>query len=130
MLAKSCSLFTYYQKGPVGGPGTLLTGGGLLIRGGDYNIKLTTKNHNEHNIQAVLRLFNNRDTKRLIIVIHPVSVRRFPSFRTQPLEHLRPLPMKQTYLSNPAPGENLLSGNLVMETGCKHLITKPLIEEI
>ena len=26
--------------------------------------------------------------------------------------------MKKTYLSNPAPGENLLSGNLVMETGC------------
>ena len=26
---------------------------------------------------------------------------------------------EQTYLSNPAPGENLLSGNLVMETGCK-----------
>ena len=27
MLAKSCSLFIYYQKGPVGGPGTLLTEG-------------------------------------------------------------------------------------------------------
>ena len=26
--------------------------------------------------------------------------------------------MKKTYLSNPAPGENLESGNLVMETGC------------
>ena len=26
--------------------------------------------------------------------------------------------MKKTYLSNPAPRENLLSGNLVMETGC------------
>ena len=26
--------------------------------------------------------------------------------------------MKKTYLSNPAPGESLLSGNLVMETGC------------
>ena len=26
--------------------------------------------------------------------------------------------MKKTYLSHPAPGENLLSGNLVMETGC------------
>ena len=26
--------------------------------------------------------------------------------------------MKNTYLSNPAPGESLLSGNLVMETGC------------
>ena len=27
---------------------------------------------------------------------------------------------EQTYLSNPAPGENLLSGNLVMETGCQY----------
>ena len=50
--------------------------------------------------------------------LHPVSLGRFPSFRTQPLEKLTPLPMKKTYLSNPAPGENLLSGNLVMETGC------------
>ena len=29
--------------------------------------------------------------------------------------------MKKTYLSNPAPGENLLSGNLVKETGCSWL---------
>ena len=50
--------------------------------------------------------------------VHPVSVRRFPSFRTQPLENLTPLPMTSIFLSNPAPGENLLSGNLVMETGC------------
>ena len=27
---------------------------------------------------------------------------------------------EKTYLSNPAPGENLLSGNLVMETGCSN----------
>ena len=27
--------------------------------------------------------------------------------------------MKKTHLSNPAPDESLLSGNLVMETGCK-----------
>ena len=27
MLAKSCSIFSYYQKGPVGGPGTLLMEG-------------------------------------------------------------------------------------------------------
>ena len=26
--------------------------------------------------------------------------------------------MKKRFLSNPAPGENILSGNLVMETGC------------
>ena len=29
-------------------------------------------------------------------------------------------PMTSTYPSNPAPGENLLSGNLVMETGCTY----------
>ena len=51
--------------------------------------------------------------------LHPVSVRRFPSFRTQPLEILATTYEKQRFLSNPAPGENLLSGNLVMETGCK-----------
>ena len=33
--------------------------------------------------------------------------------------------MKKTYLSNPAPGENLLSGNLVMETGCTCHILPP-----
>ena len=27
--------------------------------------------------------------------------------------------MKDTYPSHPAPGEHFLSGNLVMETGCK-----------
>ena len=31
--------------------------------------------------------------------------------------------MTKTYLSNPAPGENLLSGNLVMETGCMDLLS-------
>ena len=51
--------------------------------------------------------------------IRPVSVRKFPSFRTQPLENLSQYLWKRRYLSNPAPGENLLSGNLVMETGCK-----------
>ena len=53
--------------------------------------------------------------------LHPVSVRRFPSFRTQPLENLSRHQRKKTYLSNPAPGENILSGNLVMETGCSIL---------
>ena len=32
--------------------------------------------------------------------------------------------MKKTYLSNPAPGENRLSGNLVMEFGCTHAATR------
>ena len=50
--------------------------------------------------------------------IHPVSVRRFPSFRTQPLESLSHYIWTNIFLCNPAPGENLLSGNLVMETRC------------
>ena len=50
--------------------------------------------------------------------LHPVSVRRFPSFRTQPLENLSVDSLNNGFLSNPAPGDNLLSGNLVMETGC------------
>ena len=54
-------------------------------------------------------------TKR---TIHPVSVRRFPSFWTQPLENLSVDSVTNGFLSNPAPGENILSGNLVMETGC------------
>ena len=49
----------------------------------------------------------------LYTYIHPVSITRFPSFRTQPLA------MKKRFLSNPAPGENLVNGNLVMETGCR-----------
>ena len=58
------------------------------------------------------------------VVLHPVSVRRFPSFRTQPLENLSRYQWKQRFLSNPAPGENLLSGNLVMETtGCTNTTT-------
>ena len=50
--------------------------------------------------------------------IHPVSVTRFPSFRTQTLESLSRYLWTKGFLSNPDPGENLESGNLVMETGC------------
>ena len=35
--------------------------------------------------------------------IHPVSVRRFPSFRTQPLENLTPLPMNKWISEQPSP---------------------------
>ena len=52
-------------------------------------------------------------------MLHPVSVRRFPSFRTQPLEHLSVDSVNNGFLSNPAPGEDLPSGSLVMETGCR-----------
>ena len=51
-------------------------------------------------------------------VLHPVSITRFPSFRTQTLESLSVDSVKNGLLSNPDPGENLVSGNLVMETGC------------
>ena len=50
--------------------------------------------------------------------VHPVSITRFPSFRTQTLENLSRYLWKKRFLSNPDPGENLVSGNLVMETGC------------
>ena len=64
-------------------------------------------------------LTNNSYTcLKMALRVHPVSVRRFPSFRTQPLENLSHYLWRNGFLSNPAPGENLLSGNLVMETGC------------
>ena len=39
------------------------------------------------------------------LTVHPVSVRRFSSFRTQPLENLSHYLRKKGFLSNPAPGE-------------------------
>ena len=59
-------------------------------------------------------------------LVPPVSVRRFPSFRTQPLENLSHCLWQKRSMSNPAPGENLVSGNLVMKTGCS--TTLPLFE--
>ena len=50
--------------------------------------------------------------------LHPVSITRFPFFRTQTLESLSVDNVKNGFLSNPDPGENIVSGNLVMETGC------------
>ena len=35
--------------------------------------------------------------------VHPVSVRRFPSFRTQPLENITPLPMNKWVPEQPSP---------------------------
>ena len=52
-------------------------------------------------------------------VLQPVSITRFPSFRTKTLENLNHYLWKNGFLSNPDPGENLVSGNLVMETGCR-----------
>ena len=50
--------------------------------------------------------------------LHPVSVTRFPSLRTQTLENLSHYLWTNGFLSNPDPGENLVMENLVMETGC------------
>ena len=45
MLAKSCSLFIYYQKGPGGGPGTLFTEG---VYSSEVGINNSNKsNHND-----------------------------------------------------------------------------------
>ena len=49
--------------------------------------------------------------------IHPVSVTRFPSFRTQPLENLSHYLWTNGFLSNPAPGENLERGILLWRQG-------------
>ena len=51
-------------------------------------------------------------------MIHPVSVTRFLSFRTQTLENLSHYLWTNGFLSYPDPGENLVRGNLVMETRC------------
>ena len=50
--------------------------------------------------------------------LHPVSITRLPSFRTQTLENLSRYLCTNGFLSNPDPGENLVRGNLIMETGC------------
>ena len=47
-----------------------------------------------------------------------IYIYRFPSFRTQTLESLSHYLWTNGLLSNPGPGENLVRGNLVMETGC------------
>ena len=57
----------------------------------------------------------------LYSILHPVSITRFPSFRTQTLENISVDSVKHRFLSNPDPGENLVSGNLVMETGCMYI---------
>ena len=54
----------------------------------------------------------------ILQILHPVSVTRFPSFRTQTLENLSHYLRTDGFLSNPDPGENLVMENLVMETGC------------
>ena len=38
-----------------------------------------------------------------VIVIHPVSLRRFPSLRTQPLESLAPLSVNKWVPEQPSP---------------------------
>ena len=56
----------------------------------------------------------------MCICVHPVSVRRLPP---SPWKILATTYEQKRFLSNQAPGENLLSGNLVMETGCIDSLT-------
>ena len=61
----------------------------------------------------------NQDPGRCVWeMLHPVSVRRFPVFSDPAPGTSYATTYEQIYLSNPAPGENTISGNLVMETGC------------
>ena len=39
----------------------------------------------------------------IYIYTHPVSLKRYPSFRTEPLEHLTPLPMNKWVPEKPSP---------------------------
>ena len=43
-----------------------------------------------------------------LVLLHPVSVRRFPSFRTQPLENLTPLHMNKWISEQPSPWRKIL----------------------
>ena len=53
---------------------------------------------------ADVRHWANADTAVPdILVVHPVSVRRFPSFRTQPLENIAPLPLNKWVPEQPSP---------------------------
>ena len=61
-------------------------------------------------------------------MVHPVSVTRFPSFRTQTLENLSHYLWKNGFLSNPDPGESLVRGNLVMETGYRQVAPPELLQ--
>ena len=60
-------------------------------------------------------------TRKVTTELHPVSITRFLFVRTQTLESLSVDSVTNGFLSNPDPGENLVSGNLVMETGCNML---------
>ena len=92
--------------------------GVLLTQEGNFNKRISSKRSNRE-IMSSLRAEGSRRRKSLQhFVLHLVSVRRFPSFRTQPLEILSVDSVTNEFLSNPAPGENLLSGNLVLETRC------------
>ena len=69
---------------------------------------ITTKqNHNKTNTTKqnnnIQKTSNNKQTNKNKEAIHPVSVRRFPSFRTRPLESLKPLPMNKWISEQPSP---------------------------
>ena len=50
--------------------------------------------------------------------VHPVSITRFPLRRLSPGAGLLRYVCTNGFLSNADPGESLVRGNLVMETGC------------
>ena len=82
----------------------------------------STEDHDTTRYNAIRRNATSSESTSIqskqINPIHLVSVTRFPSFRTQTLENLSRYIWKNRFLSNPDPGENLVSGNLVMETWC------------
>ena len=53
--------------------------------------------------------------------IHPISITRFRSFQTQPLESLIAavkLPIKKRFLGNPTLATSIMRENIVMGTAC------------
>ena len=56
------------------------------------------------------------------MLIHPIPITRFRSFRTRPLESLTAavkLPVKkEKFLGNPTLGTDFVRKNIVMGTGC------------
>ena len=64
----------------------------------DYNNNNNNSNDiNDNNTGANNNISANDNS------LHPVSVRRFPSFRTQPLDNITPLPMNKWISEQPSP---------------------------
>ena len=59
--------------------------------------------HEAARLAARPRRRGRRSGGATCLTLHPVSVRRFPSFRTQPLESLTPFPMNKWISEQPSP---------------------------